>query len=159
MAGNGLIYTASFASLTIPTAASGVFGVTAAAGVPLLIHSIRVTFTPLITSGVAQDVRVTLASRRATTAGSGGTATTPRPINSRNTVTATSTWLANNSTVASGTLTVLDTEIVSVIVPFERIFTPDQRIVVPGGAIWELAQTATLGATVVASGEIYFEEI
>jgi len=158
MAGNGLIYTASFAGLTIPTAASSIFSVTAAAGVPILIHSIRVTFTPVITSGVAQDVRATLASRRVTVAATTGTATTPRPINSRNTVAAASTWLANAS-VPGTTPTVLDTEIVSVIVPFERIFTPDQRIVVPGGAIWELAQTATLGATVVASGELYFEEI
>jgi hypothetical protein len=162
MAGQGLIYTTGFASATLPVAPSGVFQLAASSTVPVLIHSIRVTFTPVITSGVAQDVRVVLQSRRVTTAGSAGTATTYKnPVNSRNGTAATSTITGMNATIGSGTITVLDTEIVSVIVPFERIFTPDQRIYVPASGIWELAQIASpnLSATVVTSAEVYIEEL
>lgn len=158
MAAGGLMYTASFTGSTLPAAATGIWEVTAAAGVPIIIHSMRVTFTPVITSGVAQDVRLSLISTRMSAAGSGGAAATPRAVNSRNTVVAAGTYTGMQTTPGTATNT-LDAEIVSVIVPFERIFTPDQRIVIPGGTFWSLKLTATGGATFVTSSELYVEEV
>ena len=57
MAANGLMYSVSFQLQTISNAVQDLFVVQTAAGVPLLIHSIRLEFVPQIVSGVAQDVR------------------------------------------------------------------------------------------------------
>jgi hypothetical protein len=158
MAASGLFYTASFNNVSISNVAQNLWELIAAAGVPLLLHSIRLTITPTITSGVAQDVRAQLNVQRISTTGSGGSAKTPAPVNSRNTVAASTT--ANALVTTPGTAgTVLDSENVSIIVPFERIYTPDQRIPVPAGTRIALNLSAGLGAAYNASSEIYFEEI
>lgn len=162
MAANGLIYTASFSNVSVTNAAQNIWEIIAGAGCSVLIHSIRLTVTPTITSGVAQDVRANLNLQRISTTGTGGTAVTPVAINARNSVTAVTTF--NRLVTTPGTAgNVLDSENVSIIVPFERIYTPDQRIVVnPSGAgTFRLALnlSAGLGASYNASSEIYFEEI
>jgi stringent starvation protein B len=85
-------------------------------------------------------------------------------VNPRNTIAATATF--NRMVTTPGTLGVVkDSELVSIIVPFERIYTPDQRIVIntSGAAVSRLAlniaATPALGASYFAASEIYFEEI
>lgn len=158
MAAGGLVYTASFSNVTVTNAAQNLWELIAAAGVSLLIHSIRLTFTPTITSGVAQDVRALLNIQTISTTGTGGTAITPRALNRRNTIAAVTT--ANSLVTTPGSLSVImDSENVSIIVPFERIYTPDQRIPISGGARLAVNLSAGLGASYNASSEIYFEEI
>lgn len=158
MAAGGLVYTASFQNVTVTNAAQNIWEIIAAAGVSLLIHSIRLTFTPTITSGVAQDVRAQLNIQTITTTGTGGSATTPAAVNRRNTLAAVTTF--NRLVTTPGTLgVVMDSENVSIIVPFERIYTPDQRIPIAGGNRLALNLSAGLGASFSASSEIYFEEI
>ena len=158
MAAGGLFYTASFQNVGVTNAAQNIWEIIAAAGTSLLIHSIRFTVTPTITSGVAQDVRAQLNVQTISTTGTGGTATTPQPLNPRNTVAAVTTF--NRLVTTPGTLgVIMDSENVSIIVPFERIYTPDQRIPISGGKHLALNLAAGLGATFNASSEIYFEEI
>jgi hypothetical protein len=158
MAANGLMYTVSFQNVNVTGAAQNLWEFIAAAGTGLLIHSIRLTFTPTIVSGVAQDVRAQLIIMRLTGTGTGGSATTPAPVNIRNTVAAVTTVNRLVTTVGTAS-TQLSADNVSIIVPYERIFTPDQRIPVPGGGRLALNLAATLGTTYSASSEIYFEEI
>jgi len=158
MAANGLIYTASFSNVSITNAAQNIWEFIAGAGCSVLIHSIRLTITPTITSGVAQDVRAVLNLQRISTTGTGGTAVTPAPTNARNTVAAVTT--TNRLVTTPGTPgTVLDSENVSIIVPYERIYTPDQRIPIAPSARLALNLAAGLGGAFNASSEIYFEEI
>ena len=157
MAGNGLMYTASFSNVSVTNAAQNIWEIIAASGTSLLIHSIRLTFTPTITSGVAQDVRAQLNVQRISTTGTGGSAKTPTAVNSRNTVSAVTTFNALVTTPGTAGA-VLDSENVSIIVPFERIYTPDQRIPITGGGRLALNLSAGLGASYNASSEIYFEE-
>jgi hypothetical protein len=125
--------------------------------VSILIHSIRIEFVPVIVSGVAQDVRAALAFQTLSSTGTGGNAVVPAPLNPRNTVAATGTY--NGQVTTPGTLAVVKSAMQpSVIVPFERIFTPDQRIPIPGGTRLGI-NLQNLGATTVASSEIYVEEI
>jgi len=165
VAANGLMYTASF------NATSGFAGgtvqdlwqITASATASILIHSWRVTMLPVITSGVAQDLRFNLQIlTRSGTAGTGGTAVTPVPVNKRNTVTATSVWTRNVTAVATAG-SIISNDYVSVVVPYERVYTPDQRIVLPAaasGSFLSLYMPTPPGATVVGwSTEVYFEEI
>jgi hypothetical protein len=158
MAAGGLMYTASFQNVTVTNAAQNLWELIAAAGVSLLVHSIRLTFTPTITSGVAQDVRAQINIQTITTTGTGGSAVTPRAVNRRNTLAAVTT--VNDLVTTPGTLgVIMDSENISIIVPFERIYTPDQRIPISGGNRLAVNLAAGLGASYAASSEIYFEEI
>lgn len=157
MAANGLIYTAKAQSVTVTNAAQNLFEFIAAAGTSLLIHSIRIEFVPTITSGVAQDVRAAIAIQTITTTGTGGSAVTPIAEHPRNTVAAVTT--VNMLVTTPGTLGVVKSASnPSIIVPFERIYTPDQRIPVTGGGRLAINLAAGLGGSVTMSAEIYFEE-
>ena len=157
MAMNGLIYTATVSSVTVTNAAQNLWEIIAAAGVSMLIHSIRIEFVPTITSGVAQDVRAQINLQTISSTGTGGSAVTPRAVNRRNTVAAAAT--VNSLVTSQGTLSVvMSSSNPSVIVPYERIFTPDQRIPISGGARLAVNLGAGLGGSVTMSSEIYFEE-
>ena len=158
MAANGLMYTHSFSNVSITNAAQNIWEMICAAGVSILVHSIRLTITPTIVSGVAQDVRANLSIQTISTTGTGGTAVTPAAVNRRNSLAAVTT--VNRLVTTPGTLgVVMAREIVSIIVPFERIYTPDQRIPISGGNRLALNLSAGLGAAYNASSEVYFEEI
>lgn len=158
MAVNGLMYTASANNVSITNAAQNIIEMIAGAAAAVIVHSIRLTITPTITSGVAQDVRAQLNVQRISTTGTGGSAVTPVAVNPRNTVVAVTT--VNRLVTTPGTAgTVLDSENVSIIVPFERIYTPDQRIPIPAATRLALNLSAGLGGAFNASLEIYFEEV
>ena len=162
MAGNGLMYTAQFSNVSVTNAVQDIWQVTAAVTASVLIHSWRVTVVPTITSGVAQDVRINLQILNRSTAGSGGTTVTPVAVNKRNSVSAVSTW--NRTVVTSqGTAgNIISGEQVSIIVPYERIYTPDQRVVLPAaasGSYISLFLTTAPGAAYNVSSEVYFDEI
>ena len=162
MAGNGLMYTAQFSNVSVTNAVQDIWQITASATASILIHSWRLTIVPTITSGVAQDVRINLQIVNRSTAGTGGTAVTPVAVNKCNSVAATSVW---NRTVVTtqGTIgNIISGEQVSIIVPYERIYTPDQRVVLPAaasGSFISLFLTTAPGAAYNASSEVYFEEI
>ena len=157
MAAGGLIYTAVGENISITSAAQDIIEVIAAAGVSILIHSVRLTIIPTIVSGVAQDVRLRLRQQQRTTTGSGGAGVTPRAVNRRNTVAAVTT--VNQLVTTPGTTgNAWGADAVSVIVPYERVYTADQRIPVSGGSRWNLERVAANGAF-SASYEMFFEEI
>lgn len=157
MAANGLIYTAKQQSVSVTNVAQNLWEIIAAAGVSLLIHSIRIEFVPTIVSGVAQDVRAAVSIQRITTTGTGGSAVTPVAEHPRNSIAAVTTF--NGLVTTPGTAgAILSASNPSLIVPFERILTPDQRIPITGGSRLAINLAAGLGATVVMSSEIYFEE-
>lgn len=157
MAANGLMYTAKQQSVSVTNAAQNLWEIIAAASTSLLIHSIRLEFVPTITSGVAQDVRAAISIQTISTTGTGGSAITPIAEHPRNSVAAVTTF--NSLVTAPGTLGVVKSASnPSIIVPFERIFTPDQRIPITGGGRLAINLAAGLGSTIVLSSEIYFEE-
>lgn len=157
-AANGLMYKVTFDNVSITAAAQDIMEVIAAAGVPILIHAFKLTFVPTITSGVAQDVRAQIRTAVRSTTGSGGAAVTPRATNQRNTVAAAGTYTRTVTT--PGTIgNVLGSEQPSIIVPYERIFTAAQRVLVPGGTRWVINLEASLGGAFNASFEMDVEEI
>jgi hypothetical protein len=159
MAANGLMYTSQFENVTVTNAVQDIWEIVAAAGVSVLLHQVKVTFVPTITSGVAQDVRVRLQLVERSTAGTGGSAVTPAGVNPRNTVAAAST---TTRTVVTTQGTIGDlrwADQVSVIVPFELVFTADARIPIQGGGRLALFLVAAPGQAFQASSTIVFEEI
>jgi len=158
MAAQGVPYIAAFDNISITNAAQDIIQIAAAAAVPILIHSWKLTFVPTITSGVAQDARAQFRQVIRTAAGSGGSAITPAPNNARQTLVAQGTYTRTVTTPGAVT-TAYGGEQVSIIVPYERVFTADQRILIPAGKIWSLNLEAGIGAAYNASFEMQVEEI
>lgn len=157
-AANGLMYKVTFDDVSITNVVQNIIQIIAASGVPVLIHAFKLTFVPTITSGVAQDVRAQFKWLVESTAGSGGSAVTPRATNQRNTVAAAGTY--NRTVTTPGTPgNILGSEQVSIIVPYERVFTASQRILVPAGTRMSLNLGTALGAAYDASFEMDVEEI
>jgi hypothetical protein len=157
------MYTAQFSNVSVTNFAQDIWQISSSTSASILIHSWRLTVVPLLTSGVAQDVRINLQIlNRSGTAGTGGSPVTPVAVNKRNSVAATSTWNRTVVTTQATPGNVLSGEQVSIIVPYERIYTPDQRLVLPAAATTtylSLFLTTAAGAAYNASSEVYFEEI
>ncbi len=156
-AANGLMYKTSADNVSLTAAAQDIWEFVAGATVGVLIHSIRLTVVPTITSGVAQDVRMQLRQLVRSTTGSGGAAVTPRATNPRNTLAAATTTTRTVTTPGTAG-NVWDADEVSVIVPYERIYTPAQRIFVPAATRWCLNLEASIG-TLAFSSTVEFEEL
>lgn len=157
-AANGLMYKTTFDNVSVTNAAQDIWEFVASGTVGILIHSIRLSFVPTITSGVAQDVRAQVRQLVRSTTGSGGTGVTPRATNPRNTVAAATTTTRTVTTPGTAG-NVWDADQFSIIVPWERIYTPAQRIFVPAATRWCLNLEAGLGAAYNASCTVDFEEL
>jgi hypothetical protein len=154
----GLMYTANFENVSVTNAAQDIWELVCAAGVGIIVHWIKLDFEPTITSGVAQDVRARLQILERSTTGTGGSAVTARGTHPRNTVAASTT--ATRTVTTPGTAGDIQwADRPSIIVPFEKIFTPDTRIPVSGGGRLCLNLVAGLGAAYNANSTICWEEI
>jgi len=163
VAANGLMYTAQFSNVSVTNAIQDIWQISSSTSASILIHSWRLTVVPLLTSGVAQDVRINLQIlNRSGTAGTGGLGVTPVAVNKRNSVSAVSTWTRTVVTTQATPGNIISGDQVSIIVPYERIYTPDQRLVLPAAGTTtylSLFLTTAPGAAYNASSEVYFEEI
>jgi hypothetical protein len=147
----GLLYSAAFDNVTMTDAAQDIVFLQTSAAVPIIIHEI------LITSNVTTDVRARIAIVRRSTAGSSGTAITPRALYERNSVSAATTATYLRTTVGTvGNL--LDADQWSMLVPFQRLYTPETRIAVASSGFLGVNLVAGTGASRVISGKIVFEE-
>lgn len=154
----GLMYTSQFDNVSITAASQDVWELVAAAGVGLIVHWIKLTLQPTITSGVAQDERMRLQICERSTTGSGGAAVTPAGVHPRNTVAASTT--TTRTVTTPGTIGDINwADRVSIIVPFELIFTPDMRKPISGGGRLCLFLVAALSGAFNASSTVCFEEI
>jgi hypothetical protein len=158
-AANGIMYKVTAENFSLTNAVQDIIEILAAAGVPILIHAWKLTITPTITSGVAQDVRARIQTLFRTTAGTGGSALTPRPANNRNTLAAAGTYTRTVVTTQGTAGNLTGAEQPSIIVPYERVFTQAQRILIPGGQRWCIFLPAALGAVYNASLEVDVEEV
>jgi hypothetical protein len=157
-AGNGLMYVYSIDNGNLTNAPQNVFEFMAHEAVPCLIHSILLTFMPTVDSeGIAQDIRTAIRLRRLSVAGAGGSAITPTPLNEREVTPATSELKSFVTT--PGTMgAVLSPAQWSVLFPFERVYTPSQRVPVKAGSGLALHIDHGLGTVLPVSLEIYVEE-
>lgn len=151
MAGQGLMYSVNLSNVSLGTASTDILTLGTSAAVPILIHEIRLTGNQTV------DTRVSLQILRRTSAPTGGSVITARPLNKRNTVAAATTITSLPGTPgAAGDI--LEGEIWSELVPYSRIFTPDERIYVPVSGWVSLFLTTTIVA-INASAVVYFEEL
>lgn len=154
----GLVYTAQFDNVSITAASQDVWEMVAAAGVSLIVHWIRLTFGPTITSGVAQDERARLQIVERSTTGSGGSAVTPAGSHPRNSVAAATT--TTRTVTTPGTIgDIRWSDRLSIITPIEILFTPDMRQPIQGGGRLCLFLVAALSGAFNANSTVCFEEL
>jgi hypothetical protein len=152
MAAQGLMYSAAITNVSSGTAAVDILVIGTSSTVPILLHELRMT------SAGTTDTRLSLQVIRRTAAPTGGTGVTPRPLNLRNTVASTATVTslpASNGTAGN----VIESELWSVLVPYSRIYTPDERIIIPVSAWLALTFATAPGSAVNISAEAIFEEL
>jgi hypothetical protein len=151
------MYTARVQNVTVTNVAQNLFEIIAAGATSLLIHAIRIEFVPSIVSGVGQDLRFFLSIASLSSTGTGGTAVMPSALHPRNTVAAVTT--INSLVTSPGTVVAIKSASdPSVLTPYDRVFTSDQRIPVVGGGRLGIAITGSLGQSLSMSGTIDFEE-
>lgn len=150
---NGLQYTAQFENVSI-SATQDIWEFTAAAGVPIVIHRIELSW------GVtAQEIVRLQMLYRTGTADSGGSTVTPRAINSRNTVAAAGTYKANSTTVGTAGNIIWSYQ-QNLVVPVDELFGLDQlKIVVPGGIRLALNLASAPAAARNGSSTVFFSEL
>jgi hypothetical protein len=147
----GLLYVAAFDNVTFTDAAQDIVFLQASSAVPITIHEI------LLTAAVTTDVRARIGIVRRSTAGSTGTGITPRALFERNTVSAATTATYARTTV--GTVgNALDYDQWSMLVPYQKLYTPETRITVAVSGFLGVNLVAATGATRVISGKVVFEE-
>lgn len=151
---SGLRYIASFENVGVTAAVQDLFEIRAAAGVPIKLHRIE------ITAGVTtQEIGRLQLITRTGSAGTGGSAVTPRAMNPRNTVAAAATIARNVTTVGTPGNVIAGWQW-NLVVPFDVVFgKPELEIVIPGGTNLALYIPAALGGTRNMSGNVHFEEI
>lgn len=122
----GRIYSVSFEGVAV-TAAVDVFELAPADDKPLRVHAISISQSSDVGDAAEELLRVKVIRGHATS-GSGGTATTPRPLNPSDTA-AGFTAETNNTTIAStGTPIDLDAFTFNIRSGGERVYTPEGRI-------------------------------
>lgn len=147
-----LIYSAAFENVSITDAAQDLIVLATSSAVQVKVHEI------LLSASDTTDVRARLRLLRRTTAGSGGTAVTPRAVHGRNTVSAATTVTVARTTPGTAG-DVLGSARWSLLVPFQRSFLPEDRVHIPVSGFLALELVAGTGGTRNVSGEVIFEEL
>lgn len=149
---SGLHYTASFENVSV-SATQDLIEIAAAAGVPVKIHRIELSW------GVTAQEICRLQVLRRAAAGSGGSAVTPRALNSRNTVAAACTVNRNVTTPGSAG-NVVWTYQQNLVVPIDELFGLEElKLVVPGGTVLGFNLASAPAAARNASCTVFFSEV
>jgi len=154
MAANGLMYTFNSgpALLSSGVSATDIFTIGMPAGVKALIHEIR------LTSNQTNDARLVVQIARRSSGPTGGTTITPKPVNPRNTVVAAATVTTFPTSV--GTLNYAEeAEAWSVLIPYVRLFTNDERDLVDVSTWYSLFLAVPPASPILVAFSCRYEEI
>lgn len=153
----GRMYSVPFAGVAV-TAQQDFFEIAAAAGKPCIIHSIEIEQSTEVGDAAEEGLSL-LWKDGSTTTGSGGTTVTGAPQTLGDSA-AGFTAKANNTTKAtSGTIVTKRAWNWNIRVPFLKIFPPETRPVVAGGARATLELATTPADSITVSGTLMVEEI
>lgn len=157
----GRMYTAQFSGVSVTTL-QDLFEVLAPADAVVVVHNWTVFQTSDV--GDAQEEILRLETTRGVgtvTSGSGGSTPTVQPVEDGDAAFG-GTVEANNTTrmaVGSGTLETLAQYGWNVRVPYDKIYTPEERPRISPGNRWTLALPAAPADALTVSGTITLEEI
>lgn len=153
----GRMYSVTFNGVAV-TAQQDFFEIVAAAGKPCIVHSIEIEQSTEVGDAAEEGLSL-LWKDGQTVSGSGGSSPTPAPQTLGDTA-ASFTAETNNTTKANtGTIVTKRAWNWNVRVPFLKIFTPETRPVIAGGARATLELATTPADSITVSGTMMVEEI
>ena len=157
----GRMYTVTF-DTSIVNGDQDLFEITAAAGVSVRIHSVEFNQQEFVGDASEEQLHLRMVYGTGATSGSGGTTPgeNPNPMGGLAAVTVVE---ANNTTVMTaggGSITTLLNWDWNIRIPFEKIWTPEMRPVLPAGDIMTFEMVDGPAVTTDnVHGNLYFEEI
>jgi len=152
----GHVYTASFTGVAV-TALQDLFELLAAAGVPAIIHEIRIGQSSDAGDAEAEMLQIQVSRTDGTTSGSGGT--TPTPQDHSPASPAASTTVEANNTTQATVATPIISDTFNVQAGWLYVPTPEERIIIPGGGTVVVELPSAPNDSLTMSGSITFEEI
>lgn len=156
----GRMYTASFAP-TAQTAAVDAFELLAPSDSILRIHRIRLWQTTDLGDAAEEVLNVTMTrGTGSVTSGSGGATPDIHPLDDGDSAFGGTIECRNTTQLAvgTGTLEVLDRAGWNIRIPFELVYTPEERPIITPGDYWALGVSAPADS-VTWGGSITFEEL
>lgn len=153
----GRMYSVVFSGVAI-TAQQDLFEITAAAGKPCVIHSIELEQSTEVGDAQEEGLAILLKDGQ-TTSGSGGSAPTPAPVNITDAAAGFVAEVNNTTKASAGTIVTKRAWNWNERIPFLKIFTPETRPFIAGGARMTVELGTTPGDSVTASGTMMIEEL
>lgn len=154
----GRMYSIPFAGVAV-SAQQDFFEITAAAGKPVVVHSIEIEQSTEV--GDAQEEGLSIKLQRGnsgTTSGSNGTSPTPVAVCSSDAAAGLTSDVNNTTKMSGGTITLLRAWNWNVRIPFFKVFTPETRPVIAGGERLTVELATTPADSITVSGTMVVEE-
>lgn len=158
----GRMYTGVFKAIAV-TAVQDFFELAAPTDAVIIIHEWGVSQNTEV--GDAQEEMLLLTTNRGVgtvTSGSGGATVTTQPIADGDPATGAVLERNNTTQMAAGTgslETDLEVHNWNIRVPYQRIYTPEQRPIISPGNRWTLELETAPADSITISGYIVFEEL
>lgn len=154
----GRMYTAEFENVSV-SAVQDFFEVTPSTQKPVAIHAIFLSQVTDVGDANEEMLRIKII-RGHTTTGSGGTTSTPAPLDPDDAAAGDATLEVNNTTVATaGTPLDLHCEAFNIRTGWVYMPTPEMRPVVKNAELLVVQLMNAPGSAIFMSGTIYFEEL
>ena len=154
------LYSVPFSGVAV-TAQQDFFEITAAAGKPVIVHSIEIEQSTEV--GDAQEEGLSILLKRGssgTTSGTVGTqAITCPPVCSTDAAFGGTVDINNTTRMSAGTITTLRAWNWNVRIPFFKIFTPEARPLIAGGERLTVELATTPADSITISGTMMIEEV
>lgn len=155
---NGRMYNLSFDGAAA-TVAVDFFELAPADDKTIIIHAIHIGQSTELADAAEEQLRVTV-QRGHTTTGTGGTATTPRPLNPSDAAAGAACDVMNTTQASAGTSVVLHADTFNVRAGWLWIPTPECRPISTQAAGFLVVRLmAAPGDSVTFTGSIFFEEL
>jgi len=152
------VYSAQFTGVAI-TAAQDLFELVAGSGKPIVVLGFEIGQTTDVGDAAEEILSLNFNSGQ-TTSGSGGSSVTPAATDTGNTVAASATCEANNTTKASaGTILTHWSGTWNIRVPQEKVFTQEQQIIIAASRRCTLELVGAPADSITVNGTIWFQEI
>lgn len=153
------LYTVSFAAVAA-TAQVDFFEITSAATRVLMVHAIQLFQTTEVADAAEEGLAILVKRNTSgSTSGSGGTATTPAPVEANQGASAFTAETMNTTKMSTGTPVTLAAYAWNIRGPFEQIYTPEMRWVVSPSERLAVELATTPADSITFSGVLTVEEI
>jgi len=157
----GRMYSTHFKDVAV-TAAQDLFEILGASDSLTIVH--RVLLTQRTEVGDAAEEMLLLTTNRgvgAVTSGSGGSTHTPQPVCDGDAAFGGTVEINNTTVMAtgSGSLEQLEAFAWNIRVPFDLVYTPEQRPVISPGNRWTLELETVPADSINMSGTVWLEEL